>query len=40
MASTLAYFLVYPRRMLDNPDLVTLIDWMLSEAHSSEAGSL
>lgn len=40
MASTLAYFLVYPRRMLDNPDLVTLIDWMLSEARSAEAGSL
>lgn len=40
MASTLAYFLVYPRRMLDNPDLVTLIDWMLSEAGSAEAGSL
>ena len=40
MASTLAYFLVYPRRMLDNPDLVTLIDWMLLEARSAEAGSL
>jgi len=26
--------------MLDNPDLVTLIDWMLSEARSTEAGSL
>lgn len=40
MASTLAYFLVYPRRMLDNPDLVTLIEWMLSQARSAEAGSL
>jgi LysR family glycine cleavage system transcriptional activator len=40
IASTLAYFLVYPRRMLDNPDLVTLIDWMLSQAGSTEAGSL
>lgn len=40
MASTLAYFLVYPRRMLDNPDLVTLIDWMVSQAGSTEAGSL
>ncbi|TZG36464.1 transcriptional regulator GcvA [Agrobacterium sp. B1(2019)] len=40
MASTLAYFVVYPRRMLDNPDLVTLIDWMLLEARSAEAGSL
>lgn len=40
MASTLAYFLVYPRRMLDNPDLATLIEWMLSQARSAEAGSL
>lgn len=40
MASTLAYFFVYPRRMLDNPDLVMLIEWMLSEARSAEAGSL
>ncbi|MDA5633916.1 MULTISPECIES: transcriptional regulator GcvA [Rhizobium/Agrobacterium group] len=40
MASTLAYFLVYPRHMLDNPDLVTLIEWMLSQARSAEAGSL
>lgn len=40
VASTLAYFIVYPRRAMDNPDLVAFIDWMILEARSGEAGSL
>lgn len=40
ITSTLAYFLVYPPRMLDNPDLVKLRDWMLSQAHAVGDGSL
>lgn len=40
MSSALAYYLVYPQRMLDNPDVVTLRDWMLSQANPHVARSL
>ncbi|WP_309771282.1 transcriptional regulator GcvA [Agrobacterium larrymoorei] len=40
MVSTLAYYLVYPPRVLNNPDVLKLRDWMLSEANSRATGSL